>query len=54
MRLRVRQARPIDHNDAVRHAVELDAFQAADHRMHDSPTYARSTQSDKEKVVFDM
>lgn len=50
MRLRVRQARPIDLNDAVRHAVELDAFQAADHRMHDSPTYARSTQSDEEKL----
>lgn len=50
MRLRVRQARPIDLNDAVRHAVELDAFQAADHRMHDNPTYARSIQSDEEKL----
>lgn len=47
MSLRVRQTRPIDLNDAVRHAVELDAFQATDHRMNYIPTYAKSTQSDE-------
>lgn len=50
MRLRVKQARPADLNDAVRHAVELDAFQAADQRMHESPTYARSTHNEDEKL----
>jgi hypothetical protein len=33
MRLRIKQARPVDLNDAVRHAVELQAFQNADRRM---------------------
>ena len=30
MRLRIKQARPTDLNDAVRHAFELQAFQSAD------------------------
>uniref|UniRef100_A0A8W8JNG0 Uncharacterized protein n=1 Tax=Magallana gigas TaxID=29159 RepID=A0A8W8JNG0_MAGGI len=41
-----------DDNEPVRSGVKADKFD--DHRMHDGPTYARSTQSDEEKVVFDM
>jgi hypothetical protein len=33
MRLRIKQARSVDLNDAVRHAVELQAFQSADRRI---------------------
>jgi hypothetical protein len=29
MRLRIKQARPINLNDAIRHAVELEAFNKA-------------------------
>lgn len=41
MSLRVRQTRPIDLNNVVRHDMELYAFQATDNRMNDSPTYAK-------------
>ena len=34
-RLRIKQARPTDLNDAVRHAVELQAFQSADKKMQE-------------------
>ena len=30
MRLRIKQARPINLNDAIRHAVELEAFNKAE------------------------
>ena len=33
MRLRIKQARPTDLNDAVRHAVELEAFDRAERRQ---------------------
>ena len=33
MRLKIKQARPVDLNDAVRHAVELEAFYRAENRQ---------------------
>ena len=33
MRLKIKQARPVDFNDAVRHAVELEAFYRAESRQ---------------------
>lgn len=36
MSLRIKQARPVDLNDAVRHAVELQAFQSADKKMQEN------------------
>ncbi|XP_053391020.1 uncharacterized protein LOC128553858 [Mercenaria mercenaria] len=42
MRLRVKQARPIDLNDAVRHAVELDAFNSAERKHLESQGFMRN------------
>ena len=36
MRLRVKQARQMDLNDAIRHAVEIDAFNSAERRLNES------------------
>ena len=33
MRLKIKQARPADLNDAVRHAVELEAFYRAENKQ---------------------
>ena len=41
MRLRIKQARPIDLNDAIRHAVELDAFNSAERRLLEDKGYLR-------------
>ena len=43
MRLRVKQARPSDLNDAVRHAVELEAYNRAERRKQDGQGYLCST-----------
>ncbi len=47
MRLRIKQARPGDLNDAVRHAVELEAFNRAERRHLEGQGYMRSA-SEKE------
>jgi hypothetical protein len=39
MRLRIKQTQPVDLNDAVRHAVELQAFQSADRRIQENQGY---------------
>ena len=43
MRLRVKQARPSDLNDAVRHAVELEAYNRAERRKQEGQGYLCST-----------
>ena len=43
MRLRVKQARPSDLNDAVRHAVELEAYNRNERRKQDGQGYLCST-----------
>lgn len=43
MRLRVKQARPKDLNDAVRHAVELEAYNRAERRKAEGQGYLCST-----------
>ena len=46
MRLRIKQARPTDLNDAVRHPVELHAFQSADKKMQESQGFVRKLEKD--------
>ena len=43
MRLRIKQSRPKDLNDAICHAVELDAFNNAEKRLQDSTDFVRAT-----------
>ena len=43
MRLRIKQARPLNLNDAVRHAVELEAFNRAERKHLEGQGYMRST-----------
>ena len=43
MRLRIKQARPVDLNDAVRHAVELEAFNRAERKHNEGQGYMRTT-----------
>ena len=43
MRLRIKQARPANLNDAVRHAVELEAFNRAERRHLEGQGYMRVT-----------
>ena len=47
MRLRVKQARPLNHNDAIRHAVELEAFIKSDRKMLESNSHLRPLQTCK-------
>ena len=42
MRLRVKQARPANLNDAIRHAVELEAFQRAEQKCSESQGFIRN------------
>ena len=42
MRLRIKQSRPRDLNEAICHAVELDAYNNADKRLHESTSFVRS------------
>ncbi len=42
MRIRVKQSRPTNLNDAVRHAVELEAFHRAEKKKSESQGYMRS------------
>jgi len=46
MRLRVKQTRPINLNDAIRTAVELEAFNMAESRREQSHGYLRATRID--------
>ena len=48
MRLRIKQARPSSLNDAVRHAVELEAFNRAERRHLEGQGYMRSTSEKSE------
>ena len=43
MRLRVKQSRPINLNDAIRHAVELEAFNKAELKREEGQGYLRAT-----------
>ena len=43
MRLRIKQARPLNLNDAVRHAVECEAFNRAERKHLEGQGYMRST-----------
>ena len=43
MRLRIKQARPLNQNDAVRHAVNLEAFNRAEGKHVEGQGYMQST-----------
>ena len=47
MRLRVKQARPSDFNDAVRHAVELEAYKRAEKKKTEGEGYLRTANTAK-------
>jgi hypothetical protein len=47
MRLRIKQARPTSLNEAVRHAVELEAFNRAERKSHENHCYIRKLNSDQ-------
>ena len=53
MRLRVKQARPLNLDDAVRHAVELEAFNKAERKRDDGRGYLRSTSQTNETQECD-
>jgi hypothetical protein len=53
MRLRVKQARPLNLDDAVRHAVELEAFNKAERKRDDGRGYLRSTSQSNETQECD-
>ncbi|CAG2225914.1 unnamed protein product [Mytilus edulis] len=46
MRLRIKQARPADFNDAIRHAVELEAFNKAEIKQDNGKGYSRAITRD--------
>ena len=46
MRLRIKQARPVDLNDAIRHAVELQAFQSSEVKMPETRGFVRAVEKD--------
>ena len=48
MRLRIKQSRPKDLNDAICHAVELDAFNNAEKRLQDSRGFVRVAEQNSE------
>ena len=55
MRLRIKQARPANLNDAVRHAVELEAFNRTEPQHLEGQGYMRVTSekpSEKKTVIF--
>ena len=43
MRIRVKQARPVDLNDAIRHAVELEAYNRAEKKHLEGQGFMRAT-----------
>ena len=49
MRLRIKQARPTNLNDAVRHAVELEAFNKAELKHEEGRGYLRTTAQSENK-----
>lgn len=51
MRLRVKQARPLNLNDAIRHAVELEAFIKSDRKMLQAGSHLRPLQTSKSESV---
>ena len=51
MRLRIKQARPTSLNMAVRHAVELEAFNKAERKHLEGEGYMRTTNSEGMKVT---
>jgi hypothetical protein len=54
MRLRIKQAGPMDLNDAIsiiRHAVELEAFNSAERRLTDSKGYLREVKPQDKSVT---
>ena len=53
MQLRAKQARPLILNDAVRHAVELEAFNKAERKRDDGRGYLRTTSQANETQDYD-
>lgn len=49
MRLKIKQSRPVDLNDAVRHAVELEAFYRAEPR-HGASSITKTDSGDKSEL----
>lgn len=50
MRLRIRQARPVDSNDAIRHFIELQAFQSSWMKMQETRGFVRAVEKDPPNV----
>ena len=46
MRLRIKQASPVDLNDAITHAVELQAFQSSEVKMQETRGFVRAVEKD--------
>jgi hypothetical protein len=53
MQLRAKQARPLNLSDAVRHAVELEAFNKAERKCDDGRGYLRTTSQANETQDYD-
>jgi hypothetical protein len=53
MRLRIKQARPVDLNDAIRHVVDLEAFNSAERHLTDSKGYLREVKPQEKSVTGD-
>ena len=54
MRLRIKQSRPLDLNDAVRHAVELEAFNRAERKHLEGQGYMRCTSEKTSDQKMDL
>ena len=54
MRLRIKQARPANLNDAVRHAVELEAFNRAERQHLEGQGYMRVTSEKPDEENSDL
>lgn len=53
MRIRVKQARPVDLNDAIRHAVELETFNRAEKKQLEGQGFMRATTGKVDDNTYD-
>jgi uncharacterized protein YutE (UPF0331/DUF86 family) len=53
MRLRIKQARPVNLNDAIVHAMELEAFNSAERRLTDSISYLQEVKPQDKSATGD-
>jgi formiminotetrahydrofolate cyclodeaminase len=53
MRMRIKQARPKNLNEALRHAIELEAFLKTEQRLGGSSSLIRAVEQDTSETVTD-